>query len=53
MSEAADEIERLRAALQAVVNDVLAYERSRNLYPNPGREYCWDSVARAVAVLAE
>jgi hypothetical protein len=48
-----EKIEQLRAALQAVINDVLAYERSRELHPNPGRKYCWDSVARAVDVLTE
>lgn len=47
------EIERLRAALKAVVSDVLEYERINNLSPNPGRHYCWDSVARAVNLLDE
>jgi hypothetical protein len=41
----------LRAALRAVVADVLEYERANNLSPNPGRKYCWDSVARAQAIL--
>ncbi len=38
------EIERLRAALQGVVDDVLDYEHINNLAPNPGRKYCWDSI---------
>lgn len=45
------EIERLRAALQGVVSDVLEYERVNNLVPNPGRKYCWDSVDRAQVAL--
>jgi hypothetical protein len=40
-------------ALRAVVNDVLDYERVNNLAPNPGRKYCWDSVARAAAAIAK
>ncbi len=43
------EIERLRAALQGVVDDVLDYEHINNLAPNPGRKYCWDSIERAIA----
>lgn len=39
-------------ALRGLVTDVLEYERINNLAPNPGRKYCWDSVERAVAVLA-
>ena len=47
----ADEIKLLRAALQHLVDDVLSYERLNNLSANPGRKYCWDSVARAVEIL--
>jgi hypothetical protein len=43
--------EELRAALRAIVADVLEYERINHLAPNPGRKYCWDSVARAKAIL--
>lgn len=41
----------LEQALKDVVSDVLEYEKSNNLAPNPGRKYCWDSVERAVALL--
>jgi len=51
MAEAANEIERLRAALERVLADIAEYERVNNLAPNPGRQYCWDSVANAHAVL--
>ena len=44
-------IAELEAALWRVVDDVLDYERANNLAPNPGRAYCWDSVANAIAVL--
>ena len=44
-------IERLRAALQNLVNNVLDYEKVNNLSPNPGRKYCWDTVEQAVTVL--
>lgn len=46
-----DEIENLREALRAVVSDILEYEHLNNLAPNPGRKYCWDSVARAQEIL--
>jgi hypothetical protein len=49
--EAADEIERLRAALQRLVDNILDYERVNKLAPNPPRMYCWDAVADAVAIL--
>jgi hypothetical protein len=49
--EAADEIERLRAALQRLVDNILDYERVNQLAPNPPRMYCWDAVADAVAIL--
>jgi hypothetical protein len=49
--EAADEIERLRAALKAIIDQVHDYERVNNLAPNPPRLECWDSVAHARAVL--
>jgi hypothetical protein len=42
-----EENEKLREVLRAVVADVHEYERVNNLHPNPGRKYCWDSVARA------
>ncbi len=45
------EIERLRAALQALVDNVLDYEKVNNLSPNPGRKYCWDTIANAVEAL--
>jgi hypothetical protein len=41
----------LLAALKAVVADVLDYEMINNLAPNPGRQFCWDSVARADAAI--
>ena len=44
-------IAELEAALRAVVRDVNDYERTNNLSPNPGRTECWDSVARAKALL--
>jgi hypothetical protein len=49
--DAADEIERLRTALERILADIADYERVNNLAPNPGRQYCWDSVAHAHAVL--
>jgi len=49
--EAEDEIERLRAALQRLVDNILDYERVNKLAPNPPRLYCWDAVADAVAIL--
>jgi hypothetical protein len=49
--EAANEIERLRAALAALVADVEDYERVNNLAPNPGKRDCWQSVTQAKAVL--
>ena len=49
--DAKEEIERLRSALSDVTSDVIAHEKANNLSPNPGRKYCWDSVARAVEIL--
>ena len=43
----------LEQALKDVVSDILEYERVNNLAPNPGRQFCWDSVARAHAVLEQ
>jgi hypothetical protein len=40
-------------ALEAVVNDVNEYERINRLAPTPGHVDCWDSIARAKAVLAD
>ena len=48
-----DKNERLRSALKALVDNVLDYERVNNLSPSPGRKYCWDTVANAVAILDE
>ena len=45
--------ERLREALKAVLRDIEEYERVNNLAPNPGRKYCWDSVANAYEILEE
>ena len=44
---------RVREALQMLVDNVLDYEKVNNLSPNPGRKYCWDSVANAVSVLEQ
>ncbi len=44
-------ITELEEALRAVVRDVNDYEETNKLSPNPGRSECWDSVARAKAVL--
>jgi len=41
------EIERLRAALKNLMNDVLEYERVNNLSANPGKQDCWQSVTAA------
>ena len=49
--EALPRIKELEAALQALVDNVLDYERVNKLSPNPGREYCWDTMAHAVSVL--
>ncbi len=40
-------------ALRALVEHILDYERVNKLSPNPGREYCWDVTARAVAALSQ
>ena len=42
----------LVAALEALVADVLEYERINNLAPNPGRRDCWQSVTNARAILS-
>ena len=49
----ANKIVKLRAALEGVLADIADYERINNLAPNPGREYCWDSVAAAHRALKE
>lgn len=49
----ADDLERLQKALAAVVHDVNEYERINRLAPTPGHVECWDSIARAKAVLAD
>jgi len=50
-------IAALKQALEDVVRDINDYERGNNLAPknrgpSPGRTECWDSVARAKALLA-
>lgn len=40
-------------ALKALVAQILDYERVNNLSPNPGRKYCWNNTARAVAAIAK
>jgi hypothetical protein len=45
--EAADEIERLRDALNRIIADIHDYEQTNRLAPNPPRMECWDSVADA------
>jgi hypothetical protein len=39
-------------ALQTLIEQINDYERVNNLAPNPGRTECWDTVARAKALLA-
>ena len=51
IDELTAERDKLRAALQSVVDDIHEYERINNLAPNPGRSECWDSVARAMSLL--
>ncbi len=43
----------LFAALKLVVDQIEDYERINNLAPNPGRQYCWDSVAGAKLAMAK
>jgi hypothetical protein len=43
----------LLAALEALVAQALDYEKVNNLAPNLGRTYCWDTVERAVKVIAK
>ncbi len=40
-------------ALKTIVDQIEDYEHINNLSPNPGRQYCWDSVAAAHALLAK
>ena len=42
----------LREALESVLKDIMDYETTNNLSPNPGKDYCWQSVERAYKVLA-
>ena len=49
---AADRIEELTKALQNVLDDIENYEQKNHLAPNPPRQYCWDSVARARSALS-
>jgi hypothetical protein len=41
----------LYEALDAVVKDIQDYERVNDLYPNPGKTECWQSVTNALAVM--
>jgi hypothetical protein len=45
------EIERLRAALAALISDIEEYERVNNLAPSPGKQDCWQTVTQAKAAL--
>jgi hypothetical protein len=45
-------LEEIAQALRAVIRDVNDFEQANKLAPNPGRTECWDSVARAKAILA-
>lgn len=49
---AARSLPGLVKALEDVIRDINEYERVNNLVPNPGRSECWDSVARAKALLS-
>lgn len=51
-ARAARDLPKIVAALEAVLADIRDYERVNNLAPNPGRTHCWDSAARAEALLA-
>jgi len=42
-----------RDVLRAIVTDIEDYERMNNLYPNPNKSSCWDSVARAKKLLTD
>lgn len=46
-------IAELEAALKRLLDDIADYERINNLYPKPGKEYCWESVVNARKVLGE
>lgn len=46
-------VDALASALRAVIDQVNDYERVNNLAPSPGRTECWDSVARAKALLGD
>lgn len=51
IKEAKAALEAMHSALVRVVRDVREYETLNNLHPNPGRKYCWDSVANAIEIL--
>ena len=53
LAEMTVERDNLRTVLKGVLVDIADYERVNNLSPNPGRKYCWDSVATAYRVLEE
>ena len=48
-----DRVHEIKEALKRVLDDIADYERINNLYPNPGKEYCWESVVNARKVLGE
>ena len=50
-AEAADRIEWLEASLRGLLADIADYERVNNLFPNPGRQDCWQSVTNARVAL--
>lgn len=47
------ETTKLIEALEAVLADIADYEKTNNLFPNPGHADCWQSVTNAMAVIAE
>ena len=45
------ERDRMREALRLVISDIIDYERANKLYPNPGKQHCWQSVRDALVLL--
>jgi len=45
------ERDRMREALKLVISDIIDYERANKLYPNPGKQHCWQSVRDALVLL--
>lgn len=39
-------------ALRYVIKDIEDYQRTNNLYPDPGKKDCWQSVTHAKEVIA-